>query len=66
MFSIALSGGTLAPATLGPLADYLGIRAVTVLPAIGTFIVLMLVLFIWLEAKLAEWTSAKAEGDGLA
>lgn len=60
IFSIALTGGMLAPATLGYAGEYLGIRVVTALPAIGTFIVLLLVLVIWLEAKIAEWTSAKA------
>jgi fucose permease len=64
IFSVALTGGLLAPATLGYAAEYLGIRIVTALPAVGTFVVLVLVLVIWTQAKLATLTSAKPNGDG--
>ena len=66
IFSIALLGGTLAPATLGYAGEYFGIRIVMALPAIGTFIVLVLVLAIWLQGKVAALLSAKAERGRLA
>jgi fucose permease len=66
VFSIALAGGGLAPATLGYAAESLGIRVVMVLPALGTLIVLILVVVIRLEARIADWTSAKARNDSLA
>jgi fucose permease len=66
VFSIALAGGGLAPATLGYAAEYFGIRIVMALPAIGTLIVLILVIIIRLEARIADWTSAKARNDGVA
>ena len=66
IFSVALTGGMLAPATLGFAGEYFGIRVVMALPALGTFVVVLLVLVIWAEAKIAEWNSAKAEGKRLA
>lgn len=64
VFSVGLTGGLLAPATLGYAAEYFGISVVTVLPAIGTLIVLILVVVIRVEARLSEWTSAKGSRDG--
>lgn len=52
IFSFALAGGMLAPGTLGLFADSMGIRVVAGLPLIGTFMVVMLVLLIWLESKV--------------
>jgi fucose permease len=52
IFSLALTGGMLAPATLGYAAEVWGIRVVMMLPMIGSIIVCLLVLTIWLEAKL--------------
>lgn len=66
IFSVALTGGMLAPATLGFAGEYFGIRVVMALPALGTFVVVLLVLVIWAEAKIAEWNSAKAERKRLA
>jgi fucose permease len=65
IFSIALTGGMLAPATLGYAGEIFGIRVVMALPAIGTFIVVILVLVIWVEAKIREWMSAKAQHGGV-
>ena len=53
IFSIALTGGLLAPATLGYFAKLWDIRVVMWLPLAGTFMVLILVLLIWLETKLS-------------
>jgi fucose permease len=54
IFSLALTGGLLAPATLGYLAEAYGIGIVMMLPMIGSVIVFVLVLLIWLEARLAS------------
>jgi MFS transporter, FHS family, glucose/mannose:H+ symporter len=64
IFSVALTGGMLAPATLGFAGEYFGIQVIMALPALGTFIVALLVLVIWIEAKITEWNSAKSERDG--
>jgi FHS family glucose/mannose:H+ symporter-like MFS transporter len=52
IFSIALTGATLAPWTLGYIADYWGVGAVMALPLAGTCMVFVLVPLIWLEAKI--------------
>jgi len=52
IFSIALTGGMLAPWTLGHLANTWGIGIVMALPLAGTCMVFVLVLLIWLEAKI--------------
>lgn len=51
IFSLALTGGMLAPATLGYACEFSGIQIVMVLPAIGSIVVFLLVLLIWLEAR---------------
>lgn len=52
IFSLALVGGLLAPATLGYLAEYLGVGVVIGIPLIGTFVVMALLSLIWLESKV--------------
>jgi len=52
IFSFALFGGLLAPATLGYAASEWGIGVVMALPLIGTCMVFALLLLIWLEAKV--------------
>ena len=53
IFSIALTGGLLAPGTLGYIAHYLGKGAVMGLPLIGSIMVFLLLLLIFLEDKLS-------------
>lgn len=53
IFSIAVTGGLLAPATLGYFATLWDIQVVMWLPLAGTVLVLILVLLIWLETKLS-------------
>jgi MFS transporter, FHS family, glucose/mannose:H+ symporter len=53
IFSLAMVGGLLAPATLGYAAATLGVGVVVGVPLLGTCMVLLLVLSIWLEARLA-------------
>lgn len=51
IFSFAMTGGLLAPCTLGYLADWLDVRVVVLFPFFGTVMVLALLLAIWLEAR---------------
>jgi len=52
IFSFALFGGLIAPATLGYAAAAWGIGIVVVVPLLGTFMVSALLLLIWLESKV--------------
>lgn len=52
IFSFALTGGMLAPWSLGFFTNAWGIRAVMGLPLLGTIMVLALLLLIWAEAKI--------------
>jgi len=51
IFSFAMTGGLLAPCTLGYLADWLDVRVVVLFPFFGTVMVLALLFAIWLEAR---------------
>ena len=52
IFSIAMVGGLLAPATLGYAASALGVGVVIGIPLLGTCMVMALLLLMWLEAKV--------------
>jgi fucose permease len=52
IFSFALVGGLLAPATVGYAASIWGVGVVMGIPLIGTILVMALLLLIWLEAKV--------------
>ena len=52
IFSIALVGGLVAPATLGYAASEFGVGVVIGIPLLGTFLVMILLLLIWLESKV--------------
>ncbi|MDQ6677569.1 MAG: MFS transporter [Acidobacteriota bacterium] len=52
IFSLALAGGLLSPWLAGLLADRWGLGIVMGLPAIGTFLVVVLLLLLWLESKV--------------
>ncbi|MEO8596578.1 MAG: MFS transporter [Candidatus Solibacter sp.] len=52
IFSFALVGGFLAPATAGYAAAQWGVGVVMGIPLIGTFLVVALLLLIWLESKV--------------
>jgi len=58
IFSVAVTGGLLAPATLGYFAQLRDIGVVMWLPVAGTVMVFILVLLIWLETKLSGKPSA--------
>ena len=53
IFSLALTGGMLAPWVLGHAAQTWGVGVVMGFPLIGTCLVFVLILLIWLEAKLS-------------
>lgn len=52
IFSFGLTGGMVAPATLGYVAAVWDIGVVMLLPLLGTVMVSLLLLLIWLEAKV--------------
>lgn len=60
LFSLAVTGGLLAPASLSWITAQLGIGAVMMLPMVGSFAVLALLAIIWLEKKLAAFASKPA------
>jgi predicted MFS family arabinose efflux permease len=56
IFSFALVGGLVAPWLLGHMAEFFGVGVVMALPAAGSVLVLVLLLLIWLEARMSEHT----------
>jgi hypothetical protein len=52
IFSFALVGGLLAPATIGYAASLWGVGVVLGIPFTGTCLVMPLILLIWLESKV--------------
>src|SRR6202050_5574678 len=52
IFSFALVGGLLAPATLGYAASLWGVGVVLGIPFTGTCMVMVLILLLWLETKV--------------
>lgn len=52
LFSFAVTGGLLAAASLGFWAHYFGIGVIMGLPLIGSIAVFILLVIIWIEAKL--------------
>jgi FHS family glucose/mannose:H+ symporter-like MFS transporter len=63
IFSFAITGGLLAPWTLGYLTAAWGIQAVMIVPLFGTCMVFLLVLLIMLEAKLSGLVEIKEAGS---
>jgi fucose permease len=63
LFSLAMTGGFLAPWLLGYFAQAWGIQAVMILPLAGTFIVFLVVLLIMLEAKLSSLSQMTQAGS---
>ncbi len=54
IFSFALTGGLLAPWSLGYFTDWWGIWVAMLLPLLGTLMVFVLLVLIWAEAKFRE------------
>jgi hypothetical protein len=51
LFSFAFAGGMLAPCTLGFFASEWGIWVVMGLPLVGSVMVFLLLMLVWLEAR---------------
>jgi fucose permease len=51
LFSFAIAGGMLAPCTLGYFASLWGIWVVMGLPLVGSVMVFLLLMLVWLEAR---------------
>ncbi len=54
LFSLAVTGGLLAPASLGYLAHFFGIGLIMLAPLVGSVAVLVLLAVIWIEARLSH------------
>lgn len=52
IFTFAQVGGLIAPATLGYAAEAWGVGVVLGIPLVGTFMVMLLLVLIWLESKV--------------
>ena len=63
LFSLAMTGGFLAPWLLGYFAEAWGIQAVMILPMVGSCMVFALVLLIMLESKLSSLTEVTRAGS---
>ena len=63
IFSFAITGGFLAPWTLGYFTAAWGIQAVMIVPLFGTCMVFLLVLLIMLEAKLSGLAEVRGAGS---
>ena len=53
IFSLAMAGGLLTPGVMGYIASVWGLRAIMVLPLVGSVVVFVLLLLIWLESRLS-------------
>jgi FHS family glucose/mannose:H+ symporter-like MFS transporter len=63
IFSLGITGGLLAPWSLGFFVNWWGIRAVMILPQLGTLMVVVLLLLIWAEAKFTARLALKAGAE---
>jgi fucose permease len=54
IFSLALTGGMLAPWSLGLFTSLWGVRVAMVLPLFGTLMVCLLLVLLWAEAKFGR------------
>lgn len=59
IFSFAFTGAMLAPWTLGYVASWEGIRYVMLLPMMGSVMVFVILLLLWLEGKLSGWLPSR-------
>lgn len=64
IFSLAITGGMLAPWLLGYVGYYLGMSYVMLIPAFGSVAVLILMLLIILESKLMDGDGSRPDNPG--
>ncbi|MBZ5673392.1 MAG: MFS transporter [Acidobacteriia bacterium] len=60
IFSLAMAGGLLTPGMMGYLASVYGLRMIMLIPLIGSVVVFVLLLLIWLESRLRAYSSPPA------
>ncbi len=60
IFSLAMAGGLLTPGVMGYIASVWGLRAIMVLPLVGSVVVFVLLLLIWLESRLSAYGTPPA------
>jgi fucose permease len=60
LFSLAVTGGLLAPASLGWTTSWFGVSSVMMLPLAGSCAVFILLVVIFLEDKLARMAAARS------
>jgi MFS family permease len=60
IFSLAMAGGLLTPGLMGYIASVWGLRTIMMFPLIGSVVVFVLLLLIWLESRLRAYSSPPA------
>ena len=60
IFSLAMAGGLLTPGVMGYIASIWGLSSIMVLPLIGSVIVFVLLLLLWLESRLRDYSAPPA------
>src|SRR6185295_14660885 len=60
IFSLAMAGGLLTPGLMGYFASLWGLSGIMMLPLIGSIVVFVLVMLIWLESRLSSHTNPPA------
>jgi FHS family glucose/mannose:H+ symporter-like MFS transporter len=60
IFSLAMAGGLLTPGMMGYVASVYGLRMIMLIPLVGSVVVFVLLLLIWLESRLRAYRSPPA------
>jgi FHS family glucose/mannose:H+ symporter-like MFS transporter len=60
IFSLAMAGGLLTPGLMGYIGSVYGLRMIMLMPLIGSVVVFVLLLLIWLESRLRAYSSPPA------
>ncbi len=60
IFSLAMAGGLLTPGMMGYIASVYGLRMIMLIPLVGSVVVFVLLLLIWLEARLRAYNTPPA------
>jgi len=60
IFSLAMAGGLLTPGVMGYIASVYGLRMIMLIPLVGSVVVFVLLLLIWLESRLRAYNSPPA------
>lgn len=63
IFSLAMAGGLLTPGVIGYIASEWGLRAIMLMPLIGSVVVFVLLLLIWIESRLRAHTAPPTESS---